>query len=64
MDMLADREAQVFEASAANKEIGAALTVPPNALRLLKSFGYEHKNLRSCEYRGVSIAERGCEILR
>ncbi|KAJ7282313.1 FAD/NAD(P)-binding domain-containing protein [Mycena rebaudengoi] len=46
---------KVFEESKANKEIGAALTVPPNALRVLKSFGYEHKNLRSCEYRGMIL---------
>lgn len=44
---------QVFEASALNKEIGAAIGVPPNAMKVLETYGYDQKNLRSCEYRGV-----------
>ncbi|KAJ7224547.1 FAD/NAD(P)-binding domain-containing protein [Mycena pura] len=44
---------QIFEASALNKEIGAAIGVPPNAMKILETYGYDQKNLRSCEYRGV-----------
>ncbi|KAF7354393.1 FAD/NAD(P)-binding domain-containing protein [Mycena venus] len=44
---------QVFEASLVNKEIGAAIGVPPNAMRVLEAFGYDQKNLRSCDYRGI-----------
>jgi salicylate hydroxylase len=46
---------QVFEASLVNKEIGAAIGVPPNSMRVLEAFGYDQKNLRSCDYRGVCI---------
>jgi salicylate hydroxylase len=46
---------QVFESSLVNKEIGAAIVVPPNAMRVLEAFGYDQKNLRSCDYRGVSF---------
>jgi hypothetical protein len=44
---------QVFESSPLNKEIGAAIVVPPNAMRVLASLGYDPENLRSSEYRGV-----------
>jgi 2-polyprenyl-6-methoxyphenol hydroxylase-like FAD-dependent oxidoreductase len=46
---------QVFEASLVNKEIGAAIGVPPNSMRVLEAFGYDQKNLRSCDYRGVGV---------
>jgi salicylate hydroxylase len=46
---------QVLEASPVNKEIGAAIGVPPNSMRVLETLGYDQRNLRSCEYRGVSI---------
>ncbi|KAJ7820709.1 hypothetical protein B0H14DRAFT_3735344 [Mycena olivaceomarginata] len=35
------------------KEIGAAIGVPPNAMRVLEAFGCDQKNLRSCGHRGV-----------
>ncbi|KAJ7897592.1 hypothetical protein B0H14DRAFT_3589445 [Mycena olivaceomarginata] len=44
---------QVFEASLVNKDIGAAIGVPPNSVRVLEAFGYDQKNLRSCDYRGI-----------
>ncbi|KAJ6607168.1 hypothetical protein B0H10DRAFT_2228177 [Mycena sp. CBHHK59/15] len=44
---------KVFEASPVNREIGAAIGVPPNAMRVLEAFGYDQKNLRSCDYRGI-----------
>ncbi|KAJ7800185.1 FAD/NAD(P)-binding domain-containing protein, partial [Mycena olivaceomarginata] len=43
---------KVFEASLVNKDIGAAIGVPPNSVRVLEAFGYDQKNLRSCDYRG------------
>ncbi|KAJ6554238.1 FAD/NAD(P)-binding domain-containing protein [Mycena capillaripes] len=46
---------KIFEASSLNREIGAAIGVPPNAMRVLKTFGYDQKNLRSCDYRGVVL---------
>ncbi|KAJ7915323.1 FAD/NAD(P)-binding domain-containing protein [Mycena leptocephala] len=44
---------RVLEASPVNKEIGAAIGVPPNSMRVLETLGYDQRNLRSCEYRGV-----------
>ncbi|KAJ7783992.1 FAD/NAD(P)-binding domain-containing protein [Mycena maculata] len=43
----------VFESSPLNKEIGTAIGVPPNAMRILETLGYSQENLRSSEYRGV-----------
>jgi salicylate hydroxylase len=45
---------QVFEVSALNKEVGAAIVVPPNAKRILETLGYSEKNLRAVDYEGVS----------
>jgi hypothetical protein len=45
---------QVFESSALNKEVGAAIIVPPNAKRILERFGCFEKNLRAVDYEGVS----------
>ncbi|KAJ7123515.1 FAD/NAD(P)-binding domain-containing protein [Mycena epipterygia] len=44
---------KVFESSPLNKEIGAAIGVPPNAMRVLDALGYAPENLRSSEYKGV-----------
>ncbi|KAJ7493687.1 FAD/NAD(P)-binding domain-containing protein [Mycena latifolia] len=44
---------QVFESSPLNKEIGAAIGVPPNAMHVLEMLGYDPSNLRSSDYRGV-----------
>ncbi|KAJ7245198.1 FAD/NAD(P)-binding domain-containing protein [Mycena rebaudengoi] len=43
----------VFESSALNKEVGAAIIVPPNAKRILERFGCSEKNLRAVDYEGV-----------
>ncbi|KAJ7493690.1 FAD/NAD(P)-binding domain-containing protein [Mycena latifolia] len=43
----------VFESSPLNKEIGAAIGVPPNAMHVLEMLGYDPSNLRSSDYRGV-----------
>ncbi|KAJ6529092.1 FAD/NAD(P)-binding domain-containing protein [Mycena vulgaris] len=43
----------VFESSPLNEGIGAAICVPPNAMRVLDSLGYSVKNLRSSDYRGI-----------
>ncbi|KAJ7493691.1 FAD/NAD(P)-binding domain-containing protein [Mycena latifolia] len=43
----------VFELSPVNKEIGAGICVPPNAMRVLETLGYDQSNLRSSDYRGV-----------
>jgi len=44
---------QVFESSPLNKEIGAAIGVPPNAMRVLETLGYSEKNLRGVDFTGV-----------
>ncbi|KAJ7123511.1 FAD/NAD(P)-binding domain-containing protein [Mycena epipterygia] len=44
---------KVFESSPLNKEIGAAIGVPPNAMRVLDALGYAPENLRSSENKGV-----------
>ncbi|KAJ7123541.1 FAD/NAD(P)-binding domain-containing protein [Mycena epipterygia] len=44
---------KVFESSPLNKEIGAAIAVPPNAMRVLKALGYAPENLRSSDNRGI-----------
>ncbi|KAJ6485320.1 FAD/NAD(P)-binding domain-containing protein [Mycena vitilis] len=36
-----------------SSQIGAAIAVPPNSVRVLEAFGFKQENLRSCEYRGV-----------
>ncbi|KAJ6629778.1 hypothetical protein B0H10DRAFT_1939418 [Mycena sp. CBHHK59/15] len=46
---------KVFESSQLNREIGAALCVPPNALRVLATLGYSQKNLRSSDFRGMVV---------
>ncbi|KAJ7661960.1 FAD/NAD(P)-binding domain-containing protein [Mycena polygramma] len=44
---------KVFEASALDRQIGAAIVIPPNSVRVLEAFGFNQDNLRSCEYRGI-----------
>ncbi|KAJ7437252.1 FAD/NAD(P)-binding domain-containing protein [Mycena galericulata] len=46
---------KVLEASPLNKEIGAAIGVPPNAMRVLETFGYSQKNFSSSDYKGVVV---------
>ncbi|KAJ7610004.1 FAD/NAD(P)-binding domain-containing protein [Mycena polygramma] len=46
-------EVHVFESSSMNKEIGAALSLSANSLRLLTFLGFDIKNLRACNYFGV-----------
>jgi hypothetical protein len=36
-----------------NREIGAAITVQANAMRVLEYFGYEQDNLRGVDFFGV-----------
>ncbi|KAJ7265102.1 FAD/NAD(P)-binding domain-containing protein [Mycena rebaudengoi] len=43
----------VFEASALNKEVGAAIVVPPNATRILEWLGYSEKSLKAVRYEGT-----------
>ncbi|KAJ7277250.1 FAD/NAD(P)-binding domain-containing protein [Mycena rebaudengoi] len=43
----------VFEISALNKEVGAAIIVPPNSKRILESLGYSKENLRAVDYVGI-----------
>ncbi|KAJ7272114.1 hypothetical protein C8J57DRAFT_1506962 [Mycena rebaudengoi] len=47
--------AAVFEVSALNKEVGAAIIVPPNATRILERLGYSEKNPRAVDYEGILI---------
>ncbi|KAJ7661965.1 FAD/NAD(P)-binding domain-containing protein [Mycena polygramma] len=44
---------EVFESSLMNKEIGAAITVQANAMRVLEYFGYEKDNLRGVDFFGT-----------
>ncbi|KAJ7857030.1 FAD/NAD(P)-binding domain-containing protein [Mycena leptocephala] len=46
---------EIFESSLMNREIGAAITVQANAMRVLEYFGYEQDNLRGVDYFGVWI---------
>jgi hypothetical protein len=39
-----------------NREIGAAITVQANAMRVLEYFGYEQENLRGVDFFGVWIS--------
>ncbi|KAJ7162797.1 hypothetical protein C8R43DRAFT_1063059 [Mycena crocata] len=40
----------IFESSSMNKEIGAAITVSANSLRVLTYLGFNTKTLRACDY--------------
>ncbi|KAJ7214473.1 hypothetical protein GGX14DRAFT_563285 [Mycena pura] len=44
----------VFESSALNKEIGAAIALSANSLRVLAYLGFEVRNLRAVDYLGVT----------
>ncbi|KAJ7696958.1 FAD/NAD(P)-binding domain-containing protein [Mycena rosella] len=44
---------KVFESSLRSRDIGAAIGIPPNSMRVLETLGYSLGNLRSTEYRGV-----------
>ncbi|KAJ7459403.1 FAD/NAD(P)-binding domain-containing protein [Mycena galericulata] len=43
-------QVEIFESSQMNKEIGAALTVQANAMRVLEYFGYEKENLKGVDF--------------
>ncbi|KAJ7610012.1 FAD/NAD(P)-binding domain-containing protein [Mycena polygramma] len=47
-------EVHVFESSSTNKEIGAALSLSANSLRVLTFLGFDVKNLRAGDYFGVT----------
>ena len=53
-DLSADAGVQVLESSLMNKEIGAAITVQANAMRVLEHWGYEKDNLQGVDFFGVS----------
>ncbi|CAK5268158.1 unnamed protein product [Mycena citricolor] len=44
---------QVFERSDSNPEVGAALGLQPNAMRVLKHFGVQEENMKGVLLRGV-----------
>ncbi|KAJ7179750.1 FAD/NAD(P)-binding domain-containing protein [Mycena filopes] len=46
---------RIFETSQAKTEIGAALGVPRNAVRVLKHFGYSKDNLKANAFRGAEL---------
>ncbi|KAJ7087164.1 FAD/NAD(P)-binding domain-containing protein [Mycena epipterygia] len=46
---------EIFESSLMNKEIGAAITIQANGLRVLEYLGYENKNLKGVEFLGSAI---------
>ncbi|KAJ6530286.1 FAD/NAD(P)-binding domain-containing protein [Mycena capillaripes] len=43
----------IFESSSMKREIGAAITVQGNAMRVLEYLGYEEKNLKGVEFFGT-----------
>ncbi|KAJ7783964.1 FAD/NAD(P)-binding domain-containing protein [Mycena maculata] len=44
---------EIFESSLMNKEIGAAITVQANAMRVLEYLGYEKENLKGVDFFGT-----------
>ncbi|KAF7350158.1 FAD/NAD(P)-binding domain-containing protein [Mycena venus] len=48
-------EVQIFESSSMNKEIGAAIGVTANSLRVLTYQGFDIKNLRAVDYLGMHV---------
>ncbi|KAJ7029565.1 FAD/NAD(P)-binding domain-containing protein [Mycena alexandri] len=44
---------EIFESSQMNKEIGAAITVQANAMRVLEYFGYNEVNLKGVDFFGT-----------
>ncbi|KAJ7134157.1 FAD/NAD(P)-binding domain-containing protein [Mycena filopes] len=44
---------EIFEAANVIEEVGAAIVVPLNAQRVLKSFGYSKANLNSVDFTGL-----------
>ncbi|KAJ7614784.1 hypothetical protein FB45DRAFT_936058 [Roridomyces roridus] len=44
---------EIFETSQMKREIGAAITIQSNAMRVLEYLGYESKNLQGVEYFGT-----------
>ncbi|KAJ7693454.1 hypothetical protein B0H17DRAFT_879875, partial [Mycena rosella] len=51
-------DSQAFEASQVNTEIGAALGVQPNALRVLEHLGISTKNLKGIEHSEALLCHR------
>ncbi|KAJ7121571.1 hypothetical protein C8R44DRAFT_786479 [Mycena epipterygia] len=51
-------EVQVFESSSMDKEIGAALSLSPNSLRVLTYLGFNINNLRAGDYLGALYIKR------
>ncbi|KAJ7879154.1 FAD/NAD(P)-binding domain-containing protein [Mycena leptocephala] len=49
---------EIFESSLMNREIGAAITVKANAMRVLEYFGYEQENLRGVDFFGLDETVR------
>ncbi|KAJ7917162.1 hypothetical protein B0H13DRAFT_336327 [Mycena leptocephala] len=47
-------EVQIFESSSMNKEIGAAIGLSANSLRVLSYLGFDAENLRAGDYLGVT----------
>ncbi|KAF7368623.1 FAD/NAD(P)-binding domain-containing protein [Mycena venus] len=47
-------DVQIFESSSMNKEIGAAIAVTANSLRVLTYLGFDVKNLKATDYLGYT----------
>lgn len=56
-------EAQVFECSLMKREIGAAISVQTNAIRVLEYFGYDPDSLKGVDFYGVRVPDRLCAPL-
>jgi hypothetical protein len=46
---------KIFESSSMNKEIGAAIGLSANSLRVLSYLGFDVENLRAGDYLGVHV---------
>ncbi|KAJ7257814.1 FAD/NAD(P)-binding domain-containing protein [Mycena rebaudengoi] len=44
---------EIFESSLMNREIGAAITVQANAMRVLEYFGYDSRKLKGVDFTGT-----------
>lgn len=53
----AGHRVRIFERSALNNELGAAIHVPPNAARVLEAWGLDPVAMRLVTVRGISLGE-------
>ncbi|KAJ7767165.1 FAD/NAD(P)-binding domain-containing protein [Mycena metata] len=52
---LHERLSQIFESAQMKDEIGAGISIPRNAVRILKRFGYSKEHVKPVDFDGVEI---------